>query len=165
MEQDQLYEQFKLEEPWDSPHNKKLIEQMPEIFGNPSMALEPGYTTYLGVTGKNGVLAPPNTERGTFKGSIGLANITDGTSNTIQFVEANQENAVPWTKPSDLDIDQVQDLLGACRGVWPNRINVAFCDGSCVSLIEERLSNKELRLLMTYNDGEAVDKQKLMSQR
>ena len=29
LEQDTLYKQFKLDEPWDSPHNKKLIRQMP----------------------------------------------------------------------------------------------------------------------------------------
>ena len=68
--QNQLYQQFKLEEPWDSAHNRQLIEQMPEIFLNPNLALEPGYTTYLGVTGENGAFAPPNTDVGTYKGCL-----------------------------------------------------------------------------------------------
>ena len=164
-EQEQLYQQFKLDEPWDSAHNKQLIEQMPKIFLNPNLALEPGYTTYLGVTGEKGAFAPPNTDGGTYEGSIGFGDIIDGASNTILIVEANQENAVPWTKPSDLDIDQVQDLLGACRGVWPGSINVAFCDGSCHSLIEQIISNQELRILMTYNDGEKVDMEKITGRR
>ncbi len=33
IEQDALYRQFKLDEPWDSEHNKKLIAQMPKIYG------------------------------------------------------------------------------------------------------------------------------------
>src|SRR5206468_579294 len=32
LEQGPLYQQFKLDEPWDSKHNKKLIAKMPEIF-------------------------------------------------------------------------------------------------------------------------------------
>jgi len=32
IEQDALYKQFKLDEPWDSEHNKKLIPLMPRIY-------------------------------------------------------------------------------------------------------------------------------------
>src|SRR5262245_59728137 len=32
IEEDALYRQFKLDEPWDSPHNKKLIAKMPKIY-------------------------------------------------------------------------------------------------------------------------------------
>src|SRR4051794_10739862 len=28
-----LYEEFRLDEPWDGPHNKKLLAKMPEVFG------------------------------------------------------------------------------------------------------------------------------------
>ncbi|MBM4090163.1 MAG: DUF1559 domain-containing protein, partial [Planctomycetes bacterium] len=30
-----LYEQFKLDEPWDSPHNSQLIDKMPRVYQNP----------------------------------------------------------------------------------------------------------------------------------
>src|SRR5438552_13420642 len=30
-----LYKQFKLNEPWDSPHNKELISQIPSVYMNP----------------------------------------------------------------------------------------------------------------------------------
>src|SRR5262249_33673006 len=35
IEQDELYKQFKLDEPWDSPHNKKLLDKMPELYAAP----------------------------------------------------------------------------------------------------------------------------------
>src|SRR5262249_51556565 len=35
VEQDNLYKQFKLDEPWDSEHNKKLIAQMPKVYALP----------------------------------------------------------------------------------------------------------------------------------
>ena len=33
LRQHDLYKRFHLDEPWDSEHNKKLLEKMPEIFG------------------------------------------------------------------------------------------------------------------------------------
>ncbi len=35
IDQDQLYKQFHLDEPWDSEHNKKLIDKMPQIYASP----------------------------------------------------------------------------------------------------------------------------------
>ena len=32
--QDALYKQFKLDEPWDSEHNRKLIPRMPAVFNS-----------------------------------------------------------------------------------------------------------------------------------
>ena len=47
IEQQELYNKFKLDEPWDSPHNKALIKEMPPIYVCPSRAnVEPGTTTY-----------------------------------------------------------------------------------------------------------------------
>ena len=44
IEQQALYEQFHLDEPWDSEHNLKLIDQMPATFTDPSLMLPPGMT-------------------------------------------------------------------------------------------------------------------------
>jgi WD40 repeat protein len=35
LEQQPLYRQFKLDEPWDSPHNRMLLSKMPEVFNAP----------------------------------------------------------------------------------------------------------------------------------
>ena len=32
----ELFEEFHQDEPWDSEHNQKLIERMPEVFKNPT---------------------------------------------------------------------------------------------------------------------------------
>ncbi|MCA9069094.1 MAG: DUF1559 domain-containing protein, partial [Planctomycetaceae bacterium] len=45
-----LYRQFKLDERWDSPHNKALIPQMPEVFKDARIT-EPGKTTYRAIAG------------------------------------------------------------------------------------------------------------------
>ena len=38
LEQQALYSKFKLDEPWDSPHNKALISEMPPTYLCPSRA-------------------------------------------------------------------------------------------------------------------------------
>ena len=52
----QLYDQFHLDEPWDSEHNLKLVEQMPEIFEDPNPLSrqnnKAGKTIYLGMRAK-----------------------------------------------------------------------------------------------------------------
>jgi len=37
--QGELYRQFKLDEPWDSPHNIKLLDQMPATYDSPPWAI------------------------------------------------------------------------------------------------------------------------------
>src|SRR5262249_18051136 len=39
-----LYKEFKLTEPWDSEHNKELIEKMPAVFASPGKAAPKGHT-------------------------------------------------------------------------------------------------------------------------
>src|SRR5262245_34882968 len=92
-----LYNQFHLDEPWDSPNNRKLIERMPDVYRNPNLQLPPGKTTYLVPTGDHTI----------FSGTEGakMAQVIDGLSNTILAVEANVERAVEWTRPDDLKVN------------------------------------------------------------
>jgi hypothetical protein len=106
LEQESLYMQFHLDEPWDSPHNKKLIEKMPKVYahGADPDANKRGETHYRVFTGPQTPFpdaVPPyeaHRSSGRFPGSF-----TDGTSMTILVVEAAE--AVPWTKPDELPYD------------------------------------------------------------
>ena len=52
----QLYDQFHLDEPWDSEHNRTLIEKMPRVFRCPASKLGgQGRTSYLVAVGKETV--------------------------------------------------------------------------------------------------------------
>src|SRR5262249_18506863 len=79
IEQDNLFKQFHLDEPWDSEHNKKLLDQMPRTYMVEEDNAKKHLTRYLGFAGKGAF----------FDGATGIkfANITDGTSNTIMVVE------------------------------------------------------------------------------
>jgi len=147
LEQQALYEQFKLDEPWDSEHNRPLSEIVMSIYQPPGSNLPPGRTTYLTVRGENTVF--PGKEK------IGFAKITDGTSNTIMVVEAAEEKAVIWSKPDDFAYDKddpIDGLVGLRRGGF----NAAMCDGS-VRFLSESIDPKTLLRLFTRNDGEPID--------
>ena len=80
IEQQQLYKQFHLDEPWDSPNNKPLIAKMPAVFRSPHIAnAEPGKTTYLVPVGPGLIFDGPKKTK--------ISQITDGTSNTIMLGE------------------------------------------------------------------------------
>jgi hypothetical protein len=106
IEQDDLYRQFRLDEPWDSAHNIKLLDRMPKVFRLEGFAPQPSNKTHFQV------FIGPNTP---FKGPQGLrfpAEVTDGTSNTFGVVEA--KTAVSWTQPRDIPVGNGQvPALGA----------------------------------------------------
>jgi type II secretory pathway pseudopilin PulG len=99
-----LYNEFHLDEPWDSEHNKPLLEKMPAVYKDPRFGDRGNRTVYLVPTGEEMV----------FFNNVGanMKTITDGTSKTILAVEADPEKAVPWTKPDDLKIDPKEPGAG-----------------------------------------------------
>jgi hypothetical protein len=156
LEQASLYNQFHLDEPWDSAHNKQLVAQMPSVFRSPASKAEAGKTVYLGLRHKDGVLAPPrDPSRGT-RGPVGLslADITDGTSNTFLVVEASDDRAVIWTKPDDLEVD-LNDPLKGLVGQRPGGFLALLCDGS-VRFLAANTSPETLKKLITRNGGEPI---------
>ncbi len=146
-----LYKQFHLDEPWDSPHNKKLIEQMPRLYRAPNSKGKPGMTNYLGVGGADGIFvrpAPGNRLGATF------GSIRDGLSNTIAVVEVPDESAVIWTKPADFAPNKEKPIKGLL-GLNPGGFQAGIADGS-VRFISENIDPDVLRALFTKADGKAV---------
>jgi hypothetical protein len=150
IEEDAVYKQFHLDEPWDSEHNKKLLAAMPQIYRHPASTAAPGLTNYVTVRGKD--TAFPG------KDEIRMADITDGTSNTIMAVETCDAKAVPWTKPDDFTPDEKNPAAGL-GGLFPGGFSAAFCDGS-VRFISSAIDAETLRRLFNRHDGQVIDQSK-----
>lgn len=155
IEQQVLYDQFHLDEPWDSEHNRKLIDKMPEVYRSPNSAAAPGKTVYLAISGKEGIFAPPAKASDGRTGGVRFADVRDGTSNTIAVVEANDESAVEWTKPVDITPDAMNPLKGIV-GMRPGIFMAAFTDGS-VRAISDQIPPKTVMNLFQRNDGNPID--------
>jgi hypothetical protein len=160
IEQLNLYKQIKLDEPWDSPHNKKFAEIVVPVFAPPGAKPGEGHKTHYRVfvalrdsQFKTAWQTVPNP--GSPFGAIGtrLGRIPDGTSNTIGVVEAAE--AVPWTKPEPLVYDAKKPLpkLG---GLFKDGFHAGMMDGS-VNFISNRIDEASLRALITANGGEVID--------
>jgi hypothetical protein len=153
IEQDALFKEFHLDEPWDSDHNKPLIARMPPPYRCPGegddLARE-GKTRYLTPRGKATIF--PGAE------IIKLQDVTDGTSNTIMVVEAGDANAVIWTKPDDWQVDpepKTAGVFGSHTGIRGTGTDVGFADGS-VRFLYETISPRVFRALLTRNGGEVI---------
>jgi hypothetical protein len=154
IEQQALYEQFKLDEPWDSEHNKKLIAKMPEALRSPNSTAAAGKTNYLGVGGMGGIFSPPAIAGGRAKG-ISFAQVPDGLSNTVMMVEASDDLAVEWTKPQDF-VPNEKDPHKGLVGLRAEGFLVAIADGS-VRMISKSIDAEILRRLLIRNDGQVID--------
>jgi Protein of unknown function (DUF1559) len=144
----ELYQQFHLDEPWDSEHNKKLIEKMPDDYKSPgSKAAAEFKTVYLTVRGDTTPF-PGRTP-------VQLSSITDGTASTIMLVEASDDKAVVWTKPDDFEPDVMNPIAGLV-GLRTRGFLAAFCDGH-VDTIPQNVDPEDLKALFTRNGREPVD--------
>ena len=146
IEQGELYKQFHLNEPWDSPHNKQLISKMPRLYAKPGADSSGGMTHYRTITGAGTIFPPPPPGKpGSLAFGLKLTTITDGTSNTALVVEA--ADPVEWTKPDDL-VYVAGGPLPKLGGISPDGYMIAIADGS-VRWFKGGASEQTLRALCT----------------
>jgi Protein of unknown function (DUF1559) len=144
IEQGDVYKQFKLDEPWDSEHNKKLIDKMPKLYAPVRGKFDAGMTFYQTFSGSNGWMKP---------GASIPRSFPDGTSNT--FVAAEAAKPVIWTKPDDMIFDG--KTVPALGGLFDGKFHAAMGDGS-VSRFRKGVDADILKLLIDPADGNVLPK-------
>jgi RNA polymerase sigma factor (sigma-70 family) len=164
-----LYKQFKLEEPWDSEHNKKLLSQMPEVYRAGFEPKDSFDTYYQRIAFKMVAYGKENgvekryewlqfSERVVEKENP-LGNhldVIDGASKTISIFECGP--AVPWTKPADFQWNEHFIKPIEPRLVFPfsNECHVVAYDGSAYSIPSNRSNTFSFLLLLHPNDRTGI---------
>jgi len=147
-----LHHQYDFREPWDGPHNRQLVDKMPDVYRCPSAEDGQG-SNYLVVV----------SELTAFPGPVGmpLANIkaADGTANTVMVVESERGNT-NWLEPRDLSLAEalkpIDEDLTAISSGHARGVNVAFCDGHIRFLPADIFRPNEMRSLLTMSGGEKL---------
>lgn len=152
IEQVELYQQFHLDEPWDSEHNKTLISKMPDVYRmneaddrNP----KPGTTRFVGPLTADSVF-------GRKGAGVTIRDIKDGTSNTLMVATVAAEKAVVWTQPVDVEVDArnpIESIIGQVDRA--TKFPVAFCDGS-VRTLSNAIDPATLNALLSIAGKEII---------
>ncbi|MGI9517809.1 MAG: DUF1559 domain-containing protein, partial [Pirellulaceae bacterium] len=167
MEMNDAYNKYDFNQPWDSPHNRKVAEMITDTseFQCPTYqssdgrhALVEGYTNYLLLTGPGTLYARPE--------AASRDDVTDGESQTIVIVEVARSD-IHWMEPRDISRDEFLRLMEESREYdyqnvdqcslsrHPFGINVAFIDGSVCNL-NRRVDRATLEGLTSIAGGETV---------
>lgn len=147
MDESVLYEQFRLDEPWDSEHNLALLERMPDAFRG--TIRRAGYST----------VHLPICEGSLFTYENAKLNVVrDGTLNTLSVVVGTPETATEWTRPGFLDIDTssptkkaVDSGLATVMGGHP-----VVLSAGAPKLLNRSLDSRQFSLLLDPDDGSCL---------
>lgn len=156
LEQENLYKQYRFDEPWDGLNNRKLLASMPSIYSCPAQDDSP-YTSYVAVIGPD-TAWPDATSRK-------LADIADPHDQTILFVES-AEPRILWMEPRDLTYEDALAYLSGTTEIVRHDAHwnsgyfdeqfmgrmIATADGS-VQFVAGLLGPDHWARLISINDG------------
>lgn len=164
IEHEALYKQIRLDEPWDSEHNKQFHDKMPPVYRCPSdpRSPVPGRAHYAAI--KDGMLKPgPPSDPAEFvepesKALLGghLSDVSDGTSNTALVVETAPTFC--WMDPrADVAFADFASGINSPGGKGagsnhPGGCNIVFGDGACRFLTDPAV----LKAIATPDGEEAI---------
>ena len=146
LDEKQLFEEFELDQPWDSPHNRPLASRMPKVFKTPGGPAAPR-TCYLVPVGPGTMFSQREGMR------PGL--VRDGMDNTLAIVEADADRAVIWTRPEDWQFIPAQPASGL--GSLRNDGFLAAAGDAEAYKIPATLEPQVLRAVFTCTGREPIE--------
>jgi hypothetical protein len=103
LEESNLFKRYRFDEPWDGPHNRLLVKEMPVIYGSPaSSKREGGITNYVAVVGP-----------GTAWSAGGHSRRPPGTPSRhdrILMIEYLKSD-IKWSEPRDLTVNEAMRVI------------------------------------------------------
>jgi len=148
-----LYEEYRFDEPWNGPNNVRLASQMPDIYRCPDdRASSDEYkTSYVAVTGPNTMW--PTDHR------IKSTEIVDRPKDTALLLEFTNHRE-HWMSPVDLAFSDIFNETDGCKtkpssNHEDNAFVVSYAQG--YTEVIEDVSCDVLRAMLTTNGNENID--------
>lgn len=151
LDESALYRQYRFDEPWNGPNNRKLMQEAPIWYRCPlaETLSNPGETNYVVVVGRN--TAFPGAK------SLRYTDVEDGLSNTLAVVETIR-SGINWLEPRDFDFEsmsfRVNDPDRPCISGNHHHgyAGVAVLDG-CVRFFSATTDPALIKTLLDCHDG------------
>ncbi len=140
-----LHQQFDFSKPWNVEPNKSLLKYIPDAYVSPERF--DTNTNFLLPAGKYFIFGENRVPR--------EKTVEDGMGNTIMLFEVNDEYAVPWTKPSDLNATTSKELDAAIGELRENGTFAVWASGLPV-LLTSNLTSEQIFQATTHEKGEAL---------
>ncbi len=135
--EEELYKKFKLDEPWDSEHNRKLVADMPKVFRLPGVKADAGQTHYRIVVGPGAVFE---------KGKDAKLKMSEKIPKGNSVLVAESNKSVPWTTPEELSFDA--KTLPEFSKHHADGFMVVLANGR-ILLVRRDVPNASLRAMLT----------------
>ena len=143
-----LYRQFRLDQPWDSPHNLKLIPYMPDIFRDFDASSDSTTTRLMTIRGLGTINHP-------YLPTTPYQSVSDGPENTLLMLQAPEGHEVTWTKPDDFPF-LIEDPRKGLENIPIARgLTVGFANGQ-VNFLRSTIEPEAFKSLVTPRGGERV---------
>ncbi|MEZ6087647.1 MAG: DUF1559 domain-containing protein [Pirellulaceae bacterium] len=136
----ELYNAFRLDEPWDSPHNMTLLPRIPDVFVSPQRW--DANTNLMAI-------------RGRFTSGSRVWSTNDGLP-TLSIVEVNDSLAIPWTQPGDYEVAYEMSKHGIGKLHPQGTYALTFLGESY--LIPNELSDQELYFMCRFEESKDLAK-------
>jgi prepilin-type processing-associated H-X9-DG protein len=145
LDQTPLYERIDLSKPWDDPANAEFLKIRLGVYACPSSDGTENHTGYIAIVSPSSCLQPTHPRK--------IAEITDGTSNTLMVIEVATPHEVPWMAPQDADESMFLGYAPETKLHHSGGGHALFADGS-VNFISVDTSAEERRAMISVADGD-----------
>lgn len=137
----QLYDQYRFDEPWNGPHNSRLSDPMPAVYASRSDNVSAaGECPFLAVVGSETVW-PMST-------AVSRGAIRSQGSGVIQLVVC--EPGIQWMAPHDLNVEQaVAGLDGTGTRSGINCLRFVACADASVAILPSSASRASIGKMLS----------------
>jgi len=147
LNQDELYQRYSMDEPWDGPNKSKLHDEIAHLYRCPKSDSRAHGSVYALITGEGTAFDGDKT--------INYQDLSDGYANTILMVEIFDPD-FHWMKPQDIPIEQFLESTAQQTANHSGNRNIATFGGATYSISTDT-PKQALRKLVEIADGEVVD--------